>query len=175
VTIRATLYNYDGGIPVNASETITITFDTTYSDCLGSGANSLILQILPNNSYGERVYSDLTYEPCPFDQQCNPVSITVNGVSDISPSGYVQCSVPITPTPTPSPSPTEATITFNCNNGFCEEVFDGSGLYSTLSECQNNCTQTVYSCKENEFSPCLDQASPCSPEQIQCSEGPTSS
>jgi hypothetical protein len=73
-------------------------------------------------------------------------------------------------TPTPTPSPTETSITFNCNNGNCEEVFDGSGLYSTLSECQNNCTQTVYSCKESEFAPCIEQASPCGPEQIECGE-----
>jgi hypothetical protein len=60
--------------------------------------------------------------------------------------------------------------TFNCNNGACTEVFDGSGTYSTLSECQSNCIQTNFFCKADEFSPCLEQLGPCSGNQISCGE-----
>jgi hypothetical protein len=78
--------------------------------------------------------------------------------------------VEATPTPTPS-STTEVSSTFNCNNGVCEEVFDGSGLYNTLFECESNCQQeTVYSCREDEFSPCIEQDGPCTGGQIQCDE-----
>jgi hypothetical protein len=168
VTIRATLYNYEGGIPINASETITVNFDTTYSDCLGSGANSLTLQILPNNSYGERVYSELTYEPCPYDQQCNPVSITVNGVQSITPSGYVQCSTEATPTITPTTTSSIEPFDWKCDNGSCIFVGDGSGDYVTQQDCLNNCQQTIYSCKEGEFGFCMDQVGPCTGNQIEC-------
>jgi hypothetical protein len=144
-TIRATLYNYDGGIPINASQNIDIMFDATYSDCLGTTSQSVYLQILANYSFGEATYTEYSYELCPYDQQCNPVSTTVTGVSSITPSGYVQCNIP-TPTPTDTPTPTpEPTL-------------------EPTTEPQ------TYFCKEGELGFCMEQASPCGDGQIQCGE-----
>jgi hypothetical protein len=145
-------------------------FDATYSDCLGNVSTTVYTQIPANYSFGETTYTQSSYDLCPYDSQCNPVSTTVNGVSSITPAGYTECIVPTpTPTATATPTPTSAT-TYNCNNGVCEIVTDGSGLYTTLEDCQANCQQTIYYCKENEFSPCTAQVGPCTGTQIVCTE-----
>ena len=135
VTIRATLYDYDGGSPINASQNIAISFDSTYSDCLGNTAAGVNIQISTGNSYGETTYTQYSYEHCPSDNQCLPVSITVNGVLEITPSGYSEC---IVPTPTPTATPTETPTISDPPVGWCYS--DGLvqyGPYNTQQDCES--------------------------------------
>ena len=111
-TARATLFNYYGGSPINATETITITLDATYSYCLGNDPTFVQITINSGSSYGEATYVAYTYNPCPYDQQCLPESTTINGVNSISPNTYTECLPP--PSATPTPTPTIPTANGQC-------------------------------------------------------------
>lgn len=106
--------------------------------------------------------------------------VTISDINDATTGGTIQsvdgtCSNSIQwlvtsnePTPTPTPMPE---ITYNCVSGVCEEVYDGTGTYSLLSQCQSACQQTIYYyCRESEFAPCQAQLNPCTGNQIVCTE-----
>lgn len=135
-TARATLYNYYGGSPIVANQNIVIDFDATYSDCLGNVSTSLGITINSGSSYGEVTYTAYSYEHCPFDNQCLPVSTTINSILSISPSAYLECSGPVpTVTPTPTPLPTEPPP----QESWCYTDGYGNtfGPYSSQSECSS--------------------------------------
>jgi hypothetical protein len=147
-TIRATLYNNPGGSPVNSTENISIQFTGTTSDCLGSTVASVIITINSGTSYGEVTYTSLTYEPCPYDQNCNPVSTSIDGVLEISPIQYVQCPTP-TPTPTLTITPTFEPIV----ETWCYS--DGSVTYGPFNS-EMECSSYVNNPNSYVCSQCLD-------------------
>ncbi len=138
--VRATLYDSPNGSPMVAPTTISVTFDTTYSDCLGGTSGSLTLYINAGNTYGDLQYTQYSCEPCPYDNNPSQVSTTINGLLSISPSGYVNC-VTSTPTPTPTseplitPTPTPELVQYcytDTMNGGIQV-----GPFNTLEDCQS--------------------------------------
>lgn len=118
-------------------------------------------------------YVDITttgYVDCGQESTCVPESISIDSFTSITPNYSICGVVNSTPTPTSTVTPTSSAVTYNCNNGVCEAVYNGSGLYMTLEECQSNCIQTTYYCKENELSPCSAQVGPCTGTQIVCTQ-----
>ncbi len=102
---------------------------------------------------------------------------TISGISDATTGGTINSTGTCTNSypwyvSTPEPTATEPTVyTYNCSSGNCIPVEGVGGTYSTLEDCQANCTESLsYGCKESEFAPCLQQASPCGPGQTPCGE-----
>lgn len=133
-TIRAIYYDSVNGNPAPAPQTITITITGLTSDCLGYTAFSTQMTINQGSTYGDYVYTSNSYELCPYDQQCTPYNLTIDGVSEISPVGLLECVYPTaTPSSTPEPTPEETPF---------EEYWyysDGEmeyGPYSSMQECQ---------------------------------------
>jgi hypothetical protein len=133
-TIRAYFYDSFGGTPIPAPQTITITITGSTSDCLGTTLYSTQITINQGTTYTDFVYTSYSYEICPYDQQCTPYSLIIDGVSEITPSGITQCEVPTaTPSPTPEPTPEETPLQeyWYYSDGEMEY-----GPYSSMSECQ---------------------------------------
>jgi len=74
-TLTIELLNGSGN-PINATETITVSFDATYSNELGTTSTTISASITPNNSSGVTTYSPQTYELGPYSGQCTPESTT---------------------------------------------------------------------------------------------------
>ena len=74
-TLTIELLNGSGN-PINATETITVSFDATYSNELGTESTTISASITPNNSSGVTTYSPQTYELGPYSGQCTPESTT---------------------------------------------------------------------------------------------------
>lgn len=64
------------GTPINATETITVSFDATYSNELGTTPTIIQAQIANGYSSGLTYYSSQTYEIGPYSGQCTPESTT---------------------------------------------------------------------------------------------------
>jgi hypothetical protein len=93
----------------------------------------------------------------------NPGSVSIaTGVSRATLAGGVTYTV--------DDAVTEFTITStgDCTNSVTKYVI-GEEPTPTPTETPTSTTQ-VYSCKESEFAPCIEQASPCQGTQIQCGE-----
>jgi hypothetical protein len=74
-TLTVQLLNGSGN-PINATETITVSFDATYSNELGTEPTTISASITPNNSSGVTTYSPQTYEYGPRTSECTPESTT---------------------------------------------------------------------------------------------------
>jgi hypothetical protein len=157
------------GNPVNATTQITISIGIENRTCDNNVfTNTIGLNINPGENTVQYTYDSYDLVDCgPFG--CSPETEEYLGVESIS-GGYELCEIPITPTPTSTSS--QEPFNWVCNNGNCTEVFDGSGDYLTQQDCFDNCQQQTFFCKENDFSPCIEQLGPCT-GKIDC--GPTQS
>jgi hypothetical protein len=155
------------GVPINANTTITIVINLRESYCYaGPSDTTRTLEITTGNSKVDTTYTLNQYVDC-GQGECVQEFVEYLGVESIS-GGYELCETPATQTPTPTPTIEPAN--WRCDNGQCTEVFDGSGDYFTQQECIDNCQQQTYFCKEDDFSPCIEQLGPCT-GKIEC--GPT--
>ena len=146
------------GTPINATTTITIVINLRESFCYDAPTDTTrTLEITPGNSKVGTTYTLNQYADC-GQGECVQEFVEYLGVESIS-GDYELCEIPVTPTPTPTS--TLEPFNWRCDNGFCVEVFDGSGDYLTQQECIDNCVQQTYFCKEDEMSPCIEQLGPC--------------
>ena len=74
-TLTVQLLNGSGN-PINATETITVSFDATYSNELGPESTTITASITPNNSSGVTYYDPQTYAIGPYSGQCTQESTT---------------------------------------------------------------------------------------------------
>ena len=74
-TLTIELLNGSGN-PINATETITVSFDATYTNELGPAPITISASITPNNSSGVTYYDPQTYALGPYSGQCTQESTT---------------------------------------------------------------------------------------------------
>jgi hypothetical protein len=74
-TLTVQLFNGSGN-PINATETITVSFDATYSNELGSTTTTISAQIANGYSSGVTYYNSQTYDLGPYSSTCQPESTT---------------------------------------------------------------------------------------------------
>jgi hypothetical protein len=174
---------YEVGIlqPAQQTASISIVQQPTCND--GVSANNGIINISSSGGVFNKTYTVHEDNSFPYNSCGGTVVATFNNVTSSSPSREVtglssnfsycvsvtdangcviESGVVVMSTCLPP--------TYVCNNGSCQVVYDGSGLYGSLNECLDGCQQQVFSCRENEFSPCLDQVGPCTGNQISCGE-----
>ena len=79
------------GDPVNATQLVTINFDTVYHMCTGSTQNnSEPIQIPVGQNYVERMWTTEGFVDCGQSSTCQPEYDEIVGITSITPSGITQ-------------------------------------------------------------------------------------
>lgn len=140
---------YDCAAQPTPTPTVTPTITVTPTVTPISDSNVCYEYTLGTSASSAQYYSFIDCDGIPGDGYIGGVggydATTVCAqAGQISASGDIQvstvgpCSVESNATPTPTPTP-DIPITYNCDGTNCYAVYDGTGTYAYLSDCQLNC------------------------------------
>jgi hypothetical protein len=181
------IYVKDGVGCVSYLTTITITQPTLQTASITiiqqpNGDSTGIVEITSTGGVFNKTYEVLEDNTFPYNTCGGPAVATFTNVTSGSPTrqvtgltcGYAYCLKVTDANGCVTNSSlvvlNSCSPTYNCNNGTCTEVFDGTGSYLSLQDCLNNCQQTTFFCRDLPNGGCIEQFGPCGPNQQSCGE-----